>query len=475
MRISNRLRISAIAVVCIVAVSGIGLFYIAQHTIENINNRGIAIEVVVDTFHLEELTHQYMLYPEERTKAQWTLVQDRLMQHLNELRLDDPDEQAAVIQVRDACDEAKVIFSELTASSNESSSDTAESVAQRQILHQRLSVKLSSMVSDATYISDRVGGEVASSVRTFTLFALVSTGAILAVVAAESILTMNAIGKPITDIHKGVEIVGAGNLDYKVGMDRKDEIGQLSRAFDNMTQNLRETQERLLQAGRLAAIGEAAAMVGHDLRNPLTGISVAATYLKSRHHARLDAESRQMLQIIEEDVMVSNGIINDLLDYSGQVTLELSRASPRLIIAEALKAIRIRVPENISILNLTDDQLEVTVDRGKLRRVSVNLIENAVDAMPEGGQLTISSKQLQDEFQITFTDTGTGMTAEEVKNLWTPFRTTKPKGMGLGLVICERLVEAHGGSITLESIPGKGSTFTVTLPIKPTLKEVNAT
>jgi signal transduction histidine kinase len=124
-------------------------------------------------------------------------------------------------------------------------------------------------------------------------------------------------------------------------------------------------------------------------------------------------------------------------------------------------------------VDLTDGQLEVTIDRAKLRRISVNIIENAIDAMPEGGQLTINSKQLQDEFQITFTDTGTGMTAEEMKNLWTPFRTTKAKG--LGLVICKRLVEAHGGSITLESIPGKGSTFTVTLPVTPNLKEVNAT
>ena len=124
-------------------------------------------------------------------------------------------------------------------------------------------------------------------------------------------------------------------------------------------------------------------------------------------------------------------------------------------------------------MDLTDGQLEVTIDRAKLRRISVSIIENAIDAMPEGGQLTINSKQLQDEFQITFTDTGTGMTAEEMKNLWTPFRTMKAKG--LGFVICKRLVEAHGGSITLESIPGKGSTFTVTLPVTPNLKEVNAT
>ena len=124
-------------------------------------------------------------------------------------------------------------------------------------------------------------------------------------------------------------------------------------------------------------------------------------------------------------------------------------------------------------MDLTDGQLEVTIDRAKLRRISVSIIENAIDAMPEGGQLTINSKQLQDEFLITFTDTGTGMTAEEMKNLWTPFRTMKAKG--LGFVICKRLVEAHGGSITLESIPGKGSTFTVTLPVTPNLKEVNAT
>jgi signal transduction histidine kinase len=468
MRIVSRLRISAIAVVCIVAAAGISLSYIARGAIENINNRGIAIEVVVDAFHLEELTHQYVMYPEERTKVQWNLVQDSLLQRLNMLRLDDPDEQAVVIRVRDACGEAKVIFSELTASYNESSNATAESVAQHQILEQRLSVKLSSMVSDATYVSDRIGAEVASSVRTFTLLALVSTGAILAVVAAESFLTMNAIGKPITDLHKGVEIVGAGNLDYKVGIDRKDEVGQLSRAFDQMTQNLRDAQGRLLQAGRLAAIGEAAAMVGHDLRNPLQGMRGAIYNLRTEEASRLSKEGREMIQLIEEGIGRSDKIISDLLEYSRELHLELIETNVKSITQDALA--RVRIPKGIRVVDSTKNQPTTKVDMEKMRRVFLNLTVNAVDAMPKGGTLTIASTRSGDNVHVTFKDTGEGMTTETLAKIWSPLYTTKAKGMGFGLVIAKRLVEAHGGSVSVESKFGEGSIFTVTLPIKRDLE-----
>jgi signal transduction histidine kinase len=110
------------------------------------------------------------------------------------------------------------------------------------------------------------------------------------------------------------------------------------------------------------------------------------------------------------------------------------------------------------------------VDMEKMKRVCVNLIKNAVDAMPKGGKLTIKSNTMDDQLEMVFIDTGIGITKEVLQKLWSPLFTTKAKGMGFGLPICKRVVEAHDGSISVESTVGKGTTFTVTIPIEPKLE-----
>ena len=124
-----------------------------------------------------------------------------------------------------------------------------------------------------------------------------------------------------------------------------------------------------------------------------------------------------------------------------------------------------RIPRGIHVVDSTKKQPALRLDADKMRRVFVNLISNAVDAMSKGGTLRIASRRSDGNLDITFIDTGTGMTRETLENLWRPLFTTKAKGMGVGLAISKRLVEEHGGSISVESKPGKGSTFTVTLPI----------
>jgi signal transduction histidine kinase len=129
---------------------------------------------------------------------------------------------------------------------------------------------------------------------------------------------------------------------------------------------------------------------------------------------------------------------------------------------------RLQIPQGISVINHAEDEPRMNVDRDKMLRVFTNLIKNAFDAMPNGGELTIKSeKKENDEVSFRFTDTGTGMTEEVLQKLWTTLFTTKPKGMGFGLPICKRLVEAHGGKISVESIQGKGTTFSLTIPILP--------
>jgi len=245
----------------------------------------------------------------------------------------------------------------------------------------------------------------------------------------------------------------------------KEYADQLELKVKQRTKELMEAQERLIKSERLAAIGEVAAMVGHDLRNPLTSIGGATYYVKTKFSPKTDKKTIEMLELIEKGVEYSNKIVNDLLAYSGEIRLELLETTAKSVIEDVL--IFVKIPENIRILDLTEDDPMIRVDVEKMKRVFANIIRNAIDSMPEGGILTITSKTSGDSTAIVFSDTGTGMPKDISEKIWVPFFTTKAKGMGLGLPICKRIVEAHNGKILVESKIGKGTTFMVTLPIKP--------
>ena len=234
------------------------------------------------------------------------------------------------------------------------------------------------------------------------------------------------------------------------------------------TIQLEEANEMLLKSERLAAIGELAAMVGHDLRNPLTGIKNAAYYLKTNGTACSEAHNKTMLEIIDQSVDHANKIINDLLDYSREIHLELKEHTPCLLLADALMLFEI--PDKVKLIDRTRDEPKITIDVDKMIRIFENFIKNAIDAMLNGGTLEVGSSQKGDNVEFTFKDTGIGMSEEIMVKIFTPLFTTKAQGMGFGLAICKRIIEAHGGSVTVQSTLGKGTTFTVTLPIKPKLK-----
>jgi len=229
----------------------------------------------------------------------------------------------------------------------------------------------------------------------------------------------------------------------------------------------KEMQKRLQQAERLAAVGETAAMVGHDLRNPLQGITGAVDLLKE---GSLTVKERdEMLQLIQDSVDYSDAIVRDLMDYSKEIRLKLMDTTPSSITKEALRTVKI--PENIMLRDLSQQYPVIMVDLERMRRVIVNTIENAIDAMPQGGTLTVSSRQSGGFVEIDIIDTGTGIPGSIMKNLWKPLQTTKAKGLGLGLAICKRIVDAHGGNISVNSEAGKGTTLTIRLLSRMEVKQ----
>jgi PAS domain S-box-containing protein len=243
---------------------------------------------------------------------------------------------------------------------------------------------------------------------------------------------------------------------------------KLEKLVEQRTEQLQQTQAKLIKSERLAAIGELAGMVGHDLRNPLTSIKNAAYYLWKKQSSGSDDQIKKMLEVIDSSVAHADKIISDLQEYSREMHLEPVNCSPRSILHEAL--VMVQVPKQVKIIDTTQEEPVIKADKAKMVRVFINIVKNAVEAMPEGGTLQVKSIQTDGNVEISFADTGEGIPKEAFARLFSPLFTTKAQGMGFGLAICKRVVEAHQGRITVQSVEGKGSTFTVTIPIKPELE-----
>jgi PAS domain S-box-containing protein len=239
---------------------------------------------------------------------------------------------------------------------------------------------------------------------------------------------------------------------------------QLEEIVKKRTEQLEQAQAKLVKSERLAAIGELAGMVGHDLRNPLTGIKNSAYLLKKKGREISEAQNQEMLDIIDNCVNYSNKIVNDLLDYSREIHLEIQELPVEKLLTQAIAMLTI--PKNVDIQVNIPNQQRIEVDPGKIDRVFINLIKNAMDAMQNVGKISIDSKKVDSVLEISFADTGMGISDEILPKLFSPLVTTKAQGMGFGLAICKRIVEAHGGTIKVKTAIGKGTTFTVSLPIK---------
>jgi signal transduction histidine kinase len=255
--------------------------------------------------------------------------------------------------------------------------------------------------------------------------------------------------------------------------ERKQMESELRRYSEHLEEIVLERTKKLQQAERLAAIGQTAAMVGHDLRNPMQTI-VGALYLTKKKLESLPESSKKTLaqssvietfEAIERELGYMNKIVSDLQDYAAPLNPELTQVDMRAFTEEIMS--QTDTPRSISTrLTVSDRSLKVMIDRTMIRRVFTNLITNAIQAMPNGGELRVSLSRTGKDLLVSFRDTGAGIPEEYMDSLFKPLFTTKAKGQGFGLAVCKRMVEAHGGSIAVESKLGEGSTFTVKLPIE---------
>jgi signal transduction histidine kinase len=260
--------------------------------------------------------------------------------------------------------------------------------------------------------------------------------------------------------------------DYALALVRERTV-ELSRSLEE----LEDTQGRLVLQERLAALGRVAAAVGHELRNPLGVLTNSLFLVRSRldRTGGLPAEDAERigrhLDTAEREIGAAVVIVESLLDFAREREPATAPVDLDELVQESLSVAP--PPAGVEIVR---DGLEglppLMADRGQLRQVLLNLITNAYEAMSEEGVLRIEATANGEEIEIRVSDTGPGMDEETAKRVFEPFFTQKAKGIGLGLAVSKRIVEAHGGSITGEGAPGGGATFTLTMPLAPAMDAV---
>jgi signal transduction histidine kinase len=283
-----------------------------------------------------------------------------------------------------------------------------------------------------------------------------------------SFLIARRITRPIEALMAGTREFGRGNYDYEVKAGAQGELGELASAFDQMRRSLKQTQAELLRRERLATIGQMAGSIVHDLRNPLATVSTAAEMLN--RNALPPERRRTLLDSQLRAVQRMHAMLRELLDFTrGSYDLKLERQSLISLVERAVQGIGANgARPGITIETNIPADLSVRVDAEQLGRVFENLLTNAIEAMPDGGRVSLRAEKFGERVRIDVIDDGPGVPAEIRERLFEPFVSHgKLGGTGLGLAIAQSIVEAHGGSISLETNVERGADFYLTLPLDP--------
>ncbi len=319
-----------------------------------------------------------------------------------------------------------------------------------------------------------------------------------------SYLIASGVVKPVELLVKITDKVAAGDLDQKVEVSSKDEIGLLASQFNQMTRSIKqlidekvvvmdelkaanrelssinaelihkneqlnEAQEQLVRTEKLAAVGTLASGVSHELRNPLSAIKNVVFLLKRKLSRKeipdVDGKTTQFLDIMDKEIDRCSKIINDLLEFTRVTKPTRDTADINTVVKDALA--RVEVAENIKVSkNLPSNLPSVMIDSNQISQVLINIIDNACQAMEDGGELKISTRASQSLMEIEIGDSGCGIPENGVKKIFDPLFTTKPTGTGIGLAVCHGIMERHNGQINVKSQKDVGTKMFIKLPLE---------
>jgi signal transduction histidine kinase len=324
------------------------------------------------------------------------------------------------------------------------------------------------------YIHLKINAEDFSEImRSNAIKRIVATSLVFALGIVLAVLLSWMYTKPIHTVVNAARAVAAGDLTSELTTDRKDEIGELTQTFNTMVRKLREEralEEKLREAEHISGIAQLAKSIAHEIRNPLNFISLSIDHLRKKHSPETGEEREKFESLIisiKHEIQRLNKLVGDFLDYGKPLRLSRQDVDADRLIREVTSLVSAKAEKDGIVISYHNGGLPpLSVDPELFKTCIFNSIINAFEAMPGGGSLTISTRISQGKAYIMIEDTGVGVPKENLPKLFDPFFSTKATGLGIGLVMTRRVVEEHGGRVDFQSTEGRGSTITISLPVK---------
>jgi signal transduction histidine kinase len=301
------------------------------------------------------------------------------------------------------------------------------------------------------------------------LFSLMTS---LSLAIALAVMTTLLVNRPVEGIIRTMRRVQEGDFSVRFLTKRKDEIGKLADALNRMLDELdrarKEIQrchlEEMKRVERMATLGELAAAVAHEIKNPLAGISGAIQVIYEDLNE--DDPKKEVMSEVLNEIERLDKTVRDLLFFARPTEPKKVEIDIMSIIDRCINLIKPKADkQNIKIENKIQENVTLKIDPQQIQQAIINIMMNAINAMPSGGIMRLSSQRIDDYIEISISDTGEGISPEELKKVFKPFYTIRHAGTGLGLSISRNIIEAHGGMISVDSTPGMGTTFKIKLPV----------
>jgi two-component system NtrC family sensor kinase len=330
------------------------------------------------------------------------------------------------------------------------------------------------LANAALYVGLFISPAGQTAEASLVVFLIVVTATSLATLALLLLVT-HMLLRPIERVHEMCRRVIDGDLSARVGIRPPGEMGVLCAAIDQMAEAVaqreaklqRTAQHQIGQTEKLASIGRLASGIAHEINNPLQGVLTFASLLQQKEGR--DEEEKEDLAIIVRETTRVRDIVRGLLDFARQSAPTKEPLAINEVVKETIQLVRSQKESGTIVIvdNLDESLPAILGDKNQLEQVFLNLSFNAVEAMQEGGTLSITTSARDEEVVVSVSDTGCGIEEEHLDKIFEPFFTTKPagKGTGLGLSVSYGTVQQHGGRLEVESEVGRGTTFTVVLPV----------
>ncbi|HEB76074.1 MAG TPA: HAMP domain-containing sensor histidine kinase, partial [Nitrospirae bacterium] len=270
--------------------------------------------------------------------------------------------------------------------------------------------------------------------------------------------------RPLLNLKDAVDRLAEEGFNKQIDVRGGDEIGELSKAFNEMVVKLNRSLSEQDRLSRLAATGELAATLAHEIKNPLNAIGGAALYIQKNFKGSL---IREFLSVIYDEVARINRLTTTLLDFAKPVKPDPRPSDINRLVVETIDLLRQESDEQgIAIETSLDTEVPVIpFDYHQIKQVLINLMINSFDAVDKNGKIRVSTTLSGGGLLLSVEDNGRGIREEDMENIFNPFFTTRTRGTGLGLAVSRKIAKEHGGDITVESALGEGSTFTLLLPV----------